>query len=102
MHSPRIHPQDDDNPSDGPGAAARLFIMDLSPLRAVADRLDEVASVLRARAGHIALGAATARWYSPAARTYFGQIDEVTAQLSDCARRIDALAERVRRHIAPV
>ena len=76
--------------------------MDVSVLYAVADRMDEVAGVLRARVAHIALGSTTTHWYSPAGRIYFARIEEITAQLSECAVRVGELAERVRLHAARI
>lgn len=72
--------------------------MDVSPLYLAADHMDGVADVLLARARLLALGAATTRWHSPAARTYFARIDGVTANLTGCALRVSVLADRVRSH----
>jgi hypothetical protein len=72
--------------------------MDVQPLYVAADRMDEVAAVLRARARHIAAGAASTQWRSTAARAYFDRIDAATAQLVSAATRVNALADRVRSH----
>lgn len=72
--------------------------MDLLPLFRAADRMEEMAGILRARAAIIGAGAAATRWNSPAARNYHEYIDEVTAQLAGCALRLTTLADQVRTH----
>jgi hypothetical protein len=62
-----------------------------------ADRIDDAAAVLRARAALIGLHVATTRWRSPAARVYFTRLDDITAGLTGCAARVTDLAELARR-----
>jgi hypothetical protein len=67
-------------------------------LLTAADRIDDAAAVLRARAALIGLHGATTRWRSPAARVYFARLDDITAELTGCAARVADLAELTRRH----
>jgi hypothetical protein len=75
-----------------------VTVMDVSGLFAFADRIDDIAAKLRARAALIGLHTATTRWYSPASRKYFAQLDHVTATLTGCAARLGDLAELARVH----
>lgn len=76
--------------------------MDVSALLQAAERIDELAATLRARAALIGLHAATTHWYSPASRAYFARLDDVTGDLTRCAARMNAVAELARRHAAIV
>jgi hypothetical protein len=62
-----------------------------------ADRIDDAAAVLRARAALIGLHVATTGWRSPAARIYFARLDDITVELVGCAARVADLAELARR-----
>jgi hypothetical protein len=76
--------------------------VDVSYLYVAADRIDELAGVVRARAVLIGLHSAATRWNSPASRAYFARIDDIAVTLNGCAGRMSELAEQVRRHAAAV
>lgn len=84
----------------GPRVQARrqTLGMDVSGLFSAADRMDEHAALLRARAAHIGAGVTNTRWYSPAGRRYLRLLDETIAELTGCAARLTTLAEQVRSH----
>jgi hypothetical protein len=81
---------------------AILTAVDASGLYLAADRIDELAGIVRARGMLIGLHGATVRWQSPAARAYFRHIDDIAATLTGCAARMGELAELTRRHAAAV
>lgn len=70
--------------------------MDVAGLRASADRIDELADEVSARAALIALQADTAQWHSPAARAYFAQLDSASAALTGCVTRLHDFAALLR------
>jgi hypothetical protein len=71
--------------------------VDASALLAWAARIDEQATILRARAARIGAQAAATHWYSPASRRYFAQLDDATATLLWCATRMSGVADLARR-----
>jgi hypothetical protein len=70
--------------------------MDTTGLYASADRVDDLAELLRARAARIELQAVTAQWHSPAARAFFAHLDDVSSSLTGCVTRLHDFAALMR------
>lgn len=68
----------------------------MSLLIVTAGRIEGIARDLRDRTTSIRRSAARARWHSPGARAFRGQLDELVGQLSECARDLDTLARLLR------
>lgn len=68
----------------------------MSLLITTAGRIELIARDLRNRTTSIQRSAASARWHSPGARAFRGQLDELVGQLSACARDLDTLARLLR------
>jgi uncharacterized protein YukE len=69
-------------------------------LLAVAARIDDAATELRARACRIDQHTADAQWSSAAARSYYQRLGTLTSALTGCATDLDALADLFRREAA--
>jgi hypothetical protein len=72
--------------------------VDVCAVLGAADRIDDLATQLRARANLIALHGANVHWNSPAALRYFARLDEIIATLHGCAESMAEVADLARRH----
>lgn len=76
--------------------------MDTTLLLRAADRLDQHATVVRARTLVIGRQRDTMRWHSPAQRRCATRLDGLCARLMRASGELGALAERLRAHAALV
>lgn len=72
--------------------------MEISPALGAANRIDDLAAALRARATQIAAHGAAVSWHSPAALRYLARVDDINAALVACAEAMSGVAELAREH----